>query len=296
MTILHDQQPRLVPPPISDPPGRPSTRASSSKELLDRGRSYAATASKRGAFSMRRKLNAYNGIRTRRPQIGRPMQISGPSDFQHVAMAIPQRRTERFRPLQLSIYMPDNQLSPILPHFREFRDGDDSVLTYPAQAVMSHSRSGSALSNFTIPRKPLIHSSARLERSSVRNSVDEHEPPSPTTSEWALHPLKPPPRIPESPSTQELMAALEAQLPKAPPAARLRTITETPRLIRTAEQYGRVKSALIERQELDDQLKKLDTIIEQRRSLYLSRSSRIPSLFNVPHGKHHLRTITPYTH
>lgn len=282
--IIEYGQPRLVPEPLYETPPRPSTRASSSRELLDRGRNYASQASKRGAFSVRRKLNAYNGFHhSRRPQIGRPMQISNPSEFQHVGMAIP-RRNDRFRPLQLSIYMPDNRLSPILPHFRDFGD-DDFGLSYPPQAMMMHSRSGSALSTFTIPRKPVSSSIMRLDRRSSRNSVDEHESPSSTASEWALQPLKPPPRIPESPSTQELMAALEAQLPKALPAARLQSITETPRLVRTAEQYGRVKSALIERQELDEQLRKLDTIIEQRQSLYLSRSSRATSIYN--HGKDH---------
>lgn len=281
MTI-RDDQPRPVLSPISDPPERPSK--ASSRELLERSRTYASQISKRGAFSARRRVNAYNGVRSRRPQIGRPMQISDPSDFKHVGRAIP-RRTEGFRPLQLSIYMPDNQLSPLMPHFREL-GADDSVVTCPPQAVMTHSRSGSAVSSSTIPRKPLKPSAIlRLERRSARDSVDERESPLSTTSEWvALQPLKPPPRIPESASTQELMQALEAQLPRPPPAVRLRSTFESPHLVRAAEQYGRVKSALIERQVLYEQLKKLDTILEQRRSLYIGKSSRVTSVYNQPQG------------
>lgn len=79
---------------------------------MSRSKSFASRASSRGSFSVRRKLNAYNG--PRRPR----MEIGPPSDFRHLENAMPSRRNEGFRPLELSIYMPQNQLSPILPHFR----------------------------------------------------------------------------------------------------------------------------------------------------------------------------------
>lgn len=237
MRIEH-HQPRLVPPPIPEPQDRPSTR---SREWVSRSRSFASRASSRGSFSVRRKLNAYNGPRRTRNQF----VISGPTDFRHVENAIP-RRTEVFRPLELSIYMPENQLSPILPHFGTIDDlsfpSDDLKdlpdLPYPP-AALTHSRSESALS-FRIPRKPV--------RSSSRAS-----------SEWTAQ-FKP---RPDSLSAQELLAALENELPKAPPAARLRAMTEPPA-------YERVKSALHERFELERRLKDVDEQIEERRSIYLS--------------------------
>ena len=232
MRIEH-HQPRLVPPPIPEPEERPSTRG---REWVDRSRSFASRASSRGSFSVRRKLNAYNG-----PRRTRQFAISGPTDFRHVENSMPRRR-EVFRPLELSIYMPENQLSPILPHFGSddlsFESNDLKDLPYPPVAL-THSRSESALS-FRIPRKPL--------RSSSRAS-----------SEWTAQ-FKP---RPDSLSTQELLAALENELPKAPPPARLRAMTEPPAL-------ERVKSALHEKFELERRLKDIDEKIEERRSIYMS--------------------------
>jgi hypothetical protein len=249
MRIEH-HQPRLIPPPIPEPQERPSTRG---RELVTRARSFASRASSRGSFSVRRKLNTYNG--PRRPRIG------APSDFRHVENAIP-RRTAYFRPLELSIYMPENQLSPILPHFGETDDlsfpKDDKELPYPPTAI-THSRSESALS-FRIPRKPIRSSSG-------------------TSSEWTAQ-FKP---RPGSLSAQELLAALEHQLPKAPPPARLRSMTEPPA-------YERVKSALHERFELEQKLKDIEEIIEERKSVYFNSrptsraTSRPASIYSEAQG------------
>jgi hypothetical protein len=234
MRIEH-HQPRLVPPPVPEPQERPSTR---SREWVERSKSVASRAASRGSFSVRRKLNAYNGIQPRRPR----MQIGAPSDFRHVDHALP-RRAETFRPLELSIYMPENQLSPMMPHFGDINDlsfplDDLKDLPRPTTAL-THSRSESALS-FRIPRKPI--------RSSSRAS-----------SEWTAN-FKP---RPGSLSAQELLEALEKELPMAPPPARLRAMTEPP-------SYERVKSALHEKFELEQRLKDIDEQIEERKSIYLS--------------------------
>jgi hypothetical protein len=259
MRIEH-HQPRLIPSPIPEPQERPSTRG---REWATRTRSFASRASSRGSFSVRRKLNAYNG--PRRPRIG------APSDFRHVENSIP-RRTETFRPLELSIYMPENQLSPILPHFGaiddlSFPSDDLKDLPYPPTAL-THSRSESALS-FRIPRKPVRSSSG-------------------TSSEWTAN-FRP---RPESLSAQELLAALETQLPKAPPPARLRAMTEPPA-------YERVKSALHEKFELEQRLRDIDVIIEERKSIYLNSrptsraTSRPPSTYEESQGMSFDRRVTP---
>jgi len=265
MTILH-HQPRLIPPPI---PEAQHSR-SSSHEWMSRTKSFASRASSRGSFSVRRKLNAYNG--PRRPHIG------APTDFRHVQNALA-RRTDRFRPLELSIYMPDNQLSPLLPHFGGVDDEADSILSYPAPALV-HSRSESALSNFSIPRKPLgVHKSVhgRLEGLSI------HTTSSPFASALASHPVHPRTSLPESPSEQELMAALQDELPQVLPRARLRSNTEPSRIInRESAQVDRVKLVLQEKLELEKRLRDLDSILEERRSVYLS--SRANSIYAVSKG------------
>ena len=234
MRIEH-HQPRLVPPLV--PP-----QEDSSQEWSTRTRSFGSRASTRASFAVRRKLNAYNGFHSNNntPSPRRP-RIGAPSDFRHIDHAMP-RRKEVFRPLELSIYMPENQLSPILPHFGQIDDmsfpSDEKELPYPP-AALSHSRSESQVS-FRIPRKPL--------RSSSRAS-----------SEWTAQ-FKP---MPESLSANELLAAMEHDLPRAPPPARLRSYNEPPA-------YERVKSALHEKYELEQRLKDLEEIIEERKSVYFN--------------------------
>ncbi|OBT51765.1 hypothetical protein VE04_09234, partial [Pseudogymnoascus sp. 24MN13] len=77
-TIYH-HQPQLIPPPSAPlAESRPHTR-SSSQEWITRTRSFASRASSRGSYSLKRKLNMYNGstTSTKRPY------ISAPSDFRH---------------------------------------------------------------------------------------------------------------------------------------------------------------------------------------------------------------------
>jgi hypothetical protein len=254
MTILHDQ-PRLVPPPTLEP----HHRRSSSREWASRTRSVVSRASTRASFSVKRKLNAYNG--SRRPQIG------APTDFRHVQNAI-LRETEKFRPLELSIYLPNGRLSPLLPHFG---DAEDEEPALPLPPVL-HTRSPSAMSNFSIPRKPL-----NSHRSVPALGTDAREV---SSSEWVTHPLRPRPSLPESLSTHELLAALEEEIPRSPPTARLRSNTEPPRFFRRdSEQFERVKSILQEKVELERRIRDIDSIIEERQSVYFS--SRAPSVFST---------------
>ncbi|KAL3418265.1 hypothetical protein PVAG01_09981 [Phlyctema vagabunda] len=248
MSILYDSQPRLVPPPIPEPQDRPSSR---SREWVDRTRSLASRASSRGSFSVRRKLNAYNGPRrepSREPRRTRVGLIGPPSDFRHVENAIP-RRSPNFRPLELSIYMSENQLSPILPHFGHSSNsphGSSTEPSYPPTAV-THLRSESVLS-FQIRRKPVRSSSGT---STAADSISQLGNPS-------FLNLK----------DHSSMSGL----PRAPPAARLRVSTEQPA-------YERVKSALHEKFELEQRLRDIEVIIEERQSLYMSSrpTSRVAS-------------------
>lgn len=106
--------------------------------------------------------------RRKQTKTRRPL-ISHPHNFQHVGSGAVNFRTSTqnlprsgpsFRPLELSIYEPSNQVSPLLPYFigpnpelavpqpakmRDTSDGDSTLL---------HSRSHSSIS-FHIPRRPV---------------------------------------------------------------------------------------------------------------------------------------------
>lgn len=261
--ILH-HQPQLIPPPsVPLPENRPHTR-SSSQEWITRTRSFASRASSRGSYSLKRKLNMYNGSTT---STKRPL-ISAPTDFRHVQPSPPPYLPRRsFRPLELSIYLPANQLSPILPHF------DDDNPTPPPHV---HTRSVSALSNFSIPRKAVPSYYQRPSYDAEFSSAD-------TTPESVagsfMHPLRPRPSLPGSLSTQQLLAALDNEPLSYPPPARLRSNT----LPILSEQVERVKSVLLEREALERRIRDVDEQIVERRSMSLkSRPASIYTSFEGP--------------
>jgi hypothetical protein len=245
MRIEHEQ-PRLIPPPIPEADERPSTRG---REWVQRSKSFASRASSRGSLAaVRKRMTGYQEQR-------RPLKIGAPSDFRHVENGLSRRPGGGFRPLELSIYMPDNQLSP-LPLFADV----NKDLPFPPPVAYAHSRTDSG-STFTIARKP-VGSSSRA------------------SSEWAAG-FKP---GHGSLNTQELLAALEAEVPRAPPAARMRSVTAPPA-------YDRVKSALYEKLELEQRLRDIDSLIDERQSVYFSSrptsratSTRRSSIYVEPYG------------
>ncbi|KAI9742928.1 MAG: hypothetical protein M1818_003658 [Claussenomyces sp. TS43310] len=181
---------------------------------------------------------------------------------------------ERFRPLELSIYMPENRLSPILPHLGA-ADADEELMSYPP-AVLMHVRSESALSSFAIPRKPLnSHSVSMGRHPHALLPSSSHS----SAAKLRYKPLPARPDLRESLSADDLVAALQDGLPSMPPSALLRANTEPIRMLhrRNSEQVERVKSILHEKVALEGQLREIDSIIEERRSLYMS--SRPASIY-----------------
>jgi hypothetical protein len=173
-----------------------------------------------------------------------------------------QRRGVTFRPLELSIYLPENRLSP-LPVFST--DDLSAQLEHTAQATLSQRRdsllsnSQDSRVNYRIARKPVALDGGR-------RSSDARSTPSTTGSEWLAQPLAPRPSIPESASSQDLIAALEARLPKSPRPLRQRANTAPSPVLHSkdSEQYRRVWAALEERMELERRLREIDTILEER--------------------------------
>lgn len=188
----------------------------------------------RSFFSGKRKA-----IPPRRPQISTPFNFqhtgSGAVDFGRSTPDLP-RSAPPFRRLELSIYEPDNQVSPLLPYFAD--DGDAPRAVSPPEpaltrdvfddddTTLAHSRSYSSLS-FHIPRRPVGGDAASLL--TVSNFGDS------------------PPRIPPRARTR----------PRAYTSPSVEAIVE------------RIASAIIERDLLQDEIES----VKERRSVCLSRPS-----------------------
>jgi hypothetical protein len=261
MVIYHQQQPHLVPPPTVAPWVEPAANTQSYPPPVSQWRARSRSLASRASRASSRSSFRIG----KRPGTAPRPSISGPSDFRRVDSF--QRRGATFRPLELSIYMPENRLSP-LPIFST--DDLDSQLENPApvalsqrrDSLLSNSQDSSYRGNFRIARKPVAPSIV----DGGRRSSDARSTPSTTGSEWLAQPLAPRPSIPESASSQDLIAALEARLPKSPPPLRQRSNTEPPPVLhnRGSEQYRRVWAALEERMELERRLREIDTILEEK--------------------------------
>lgn len=205
--------------------------------------------------------------------------ISGPFDFKQVATGAPRRegslrRTGSFRPLQLSIYMPGNELSP-LPVFDDEWNKDEktSDLQFPAPAL-TKARSDTMLSRasttFTIPRKPVPSRAVSMDATS-RISMDSNYTYMFSDHKYAAETLvsqtpRRRPSIAASQSTQDFLDALDARLPRSPPAAALppsKAVAEPPTVYRRAsEQSLRLRTHLEERQQIERKGMECDTILE----------------------------------
>ena len=210
----------------------------------------------------------------RRPPIG------APSDFRRVqsGRVSPLRRTPPFRPLQLSIYLPGNEL-PDLPVFWE--DGadktEDVTLKRPVQALLK-SRSDSMLlshpsSCFSIPRKPLPTRTFSMDSSRLNRDSE-------FTLDWVRGPSKAQsidhlrsksierrPSFITTRSAQDFLDALDSRdsLPPRPPPTATRSNSEPTYTIyrRASEQSLRLRTHLEERQSLEGRLPNCATIQEE---------------------------------
>ncbi|KAI9825063.1 MAG: hypothetical protein M1832_001382 [Thelocarpon impressellum] len=181
-----------------------------------------------------------------------------PSDFRIVEAS--HRRPGGFRPLELSIYLPENRLSP-LPTFCS-DDEDDAGMDYPAPALRLP-RTTSILSipssTFSIPRKP-VGSSISLSLAGSRQSVDTRSTPASVGSEWTAESLRPRPSLPD-------MLDCETTIPV--PAAHSRSRTEPVQIVQrrdSAHLATRMRRSLEQRREAERCLTPFDTIMEERRS------------------------------
>ncbi|CAO1603147.1 hypothetical protein XANCAGTX0491_006739 [Xanthoria calcicola] len=248
--ICYEQPQPLSAPVLDFDDVRPASRASRASQFIAESRNLASRASRRASSATRRSTS-------RRPTIG------APSDFRRVDL--PRARTPTFRPLQLSIYLPGNEL-PCLPTFQE-ADEDNAGLVYPAQALIK-SRSDSMLSRpstaFSIPRKPVACRTVSLDQ--TRCSIDSRFTLNELTSIPDPRPVHRRPDLPGRQSTQDFLDALDTRLPQAPPALQHKFGPEPVYTLyrRASEQSLRLRSHLEERSRIESLLPECDTILEEK--------------------------------
>lgn len=289
--------PIASPPPLGDSPdpARPKTSHSVSKHMshwVAGSRDFASRAASRASFSSNRPLTSYS---KRRPS------ISAPSNFRRVTEPIdlPSRRVS-FRPLELSICLPSGQLSP-LPDFNEDWDRKPAELAFPPRALV---RSHTEPSNFRIQRKPVSSTfdnmslMSRLSRNSValRQSILVRDEPKEEEDELLAVSLSSSPEPPEMPEpailpyramTHANLGPPPSVLPRTPSPMRARSNTEPVRILRRRESSRRL------RDEVDEEIRELNTIIEERRAdaIRSGKSSPMPS--PLPGLHHHVPALAP---
>ncbi|KAF2245491.1 hypothetical protein BU26DRAFT_489672, partial [Trematosphaeria pertusa] len=295
MRICYNQ-PQTVSLPRAEPSTytRPTTSHSMGRHVsqwVSNGRDFATRASSRASVhTLSRPRKSHS-----RP---RP-SISRPTDFRHCDgldgvdgiqsmiddAPMPVRRRRSFQPLELSIYLPDGRLSP-LPDF----EADEwnklpAELEIPAQALVRQrdSRTNSISSNlstssYLIQRKP-VGSGSR--RSSLQSQGEVHSRPISGTFSSLPFLMEEPKNRPDSTigSPNSLQRAntygtlspnrILSRLP-SPSRARAQTAPSRPGSVRRA------------RTDVDDAIRELNTIVEERRAEAYRSHAQSPAFINRP--------------
>jgi hypothetical protein len=310
VTRIYDQ-PQVMPVSPTNPLApRPTTGQSMSHHIsqwVSNSREYAAKATSRA--------NLHTLTRPKRSH-SRP-SISGPTNFRHfdgfdsvefmVRDAPSNTRRRSFRPLQLSMYGTDGcgRLSP-LP---DFQKGDDwtarpSPLHMPAPARVRGSEAVtepyfSNPSSHNIPRKPVGSGSRRSSVQSVQ-SMSTHERrfsgstvgtmQTPALPSWSEEPKASVESVVRGPgllrrsrtSGTNTPARVLSRLP-SPSRSRANTAPTRPSSLRRANT------------DVDEAIRELNTIVEERRASAYRSQVQAPALSNriPPSPSHHVPHFAP---
>ncbi|KAL6708057.1 hypothetical protein ACN47E_003491 [Coniothyrium glycines] len=293
------EQPRSVPQPCAEPiHPRPSTSHSVGRHVsqwVSNSREFASSS--RASFSTLSRPGRSHS----RPSIGHPTDFRRFDSLGGIQSMIedapaPVRRRRSFRPLELSIYLPDGcgRLSP-LPDFEE--------LEVPAQAVLRvrDSRTNSLSSDpssctYLIQRKPV---GACSRRSSVQSTSTQERRLSGTTmatmttptlnylpeeTRTSAEPFIERPSIPRRSRTSGTLspARVLSRLP-SPSRSRANTAPTRPGSLRRP------------RTDVDEAIRELNTIVEERRASAYRSYTQSPALINrpPPSPSHHVPYIAP---
>ena len=217
--------------------------------------------------------------------------ISAPSGFRRLdasdallpeAPPVPVPRRRSFRPLELSIYFPEGRLSP-LPDFSQSDWNEVPVeLETPPQALVRDSRVASVCSNhsaFTIPRKPVASWSSRSSRCTSLDS---------TVSPWGDDSFGDPRSLRRS-NTQSSVTSPRRGLSVLSSPARSRSNTETGLPLSRHGSFRRGRA------DVDEAIRELNTIVEERRADACRSATDLSDGANAPPASpsHHIPAIAP---
>jgi hypothetical protein len=301
------EQPRSVPQPCAEPiHPRPSTSQSVSRHVSQwvfNNREYASRAS---ISTLTRPRRSHP-----RPSISRPTDfrhVDGPDDIPSMVndASMPIRRRRSFRPLELSIYLPDGcgRLSP-LPNFdaEERWTSPPAELERPAEAHVRvrDSRTSSVSSNLSsssslIQRKRIAGHSRRSSLQSQKTTTTYERRLSGTTMGTMATPtlaflpehspvaIGPKPFIQRSRTSGTLSPARVLSRLPSPSRTRANTAPST--------RPGSLRRA---KTDVDDAIRELNTIIEERRASAYRSHAHSPALINrpPPSPSHHVPYIAP---
>ncbi|KAL5373896.1 hypothetical protein DPSP01_012359 [Paraphaeosphaeria sporulosa] len=299
--ICYDQpQTREVPraEPVSPPP-RPATSHSMGKHVsqwVATSRDFASRASSRASVhTLTRPRKSHSKVRR--------LSISGPTDFRHDSgfdgaegiqsmiddAPMPVRRRRSFRPLELSIYLADGRLSP-LPDFEHDEWGEMPQL--PAQALVRNmdSRTNSissdpSTSSYLVQRKP-VGSGSR--RSSVQSSHSVQSRPL-SASLTALPLLQDEPKTRAESIRSTTTSRTGSIRSRAPSDLYRRGTLSPPRILSRLPSPSRARSNTAPsrpgsvrraKTDVDEAIRELNTIVEERRAEAYRSRNQSPALIN----------------
>ncbi|KAL9098098.1 MAG: hypothetical protein Q9163_006177 [Psora crenata] len=207
-------------------------------------------------------------------------KVGEPTDFRRICSS-PVPGMSTFRPIQLSIYVPGNEL-PRLPRFSDDPDDDDDMLPVPGPRRPAHTMMRSTSdtflprlpSSFSIPRKPLASSqsssidTSRQSLDSDVTLVDGNWRPLRSSSFYSRQPRPSVASTATSRSNQEFLAMLNPPLHGHSPSQSARAGAGTPDnntssiYRRASEQSHRLQTHLKERDIADARSPDCSTIAE----------------------------------
>lgn len=304
-------QPQLVPQPRAEPQHpRPSTSHSMSRHVsqwVSTSRDFATRASSRASIStLTRPRRSHS-----RPSIGRP------TDFRHFggvdglnsmvdSTSMPLHRRGGFRPLELSIYLPDGcgRLSP-LPDFEDEESwgAQPAGLEKPAQALVRErdSRTNSVSSNpsstnFLIQRKAVGSGSRRSSVHSATTSMQERRLSGTTLATMATPTLpflfEDTPASPDNSMERTPLRRSRTSGSGTFSPVRVLSRLPSPSRSRSNTAPSRPGSLRRARTDVEDAIRELNTIVEERRASAYRSQTQSPTPTN-PSLAHHVPCIAP---
>ena len=268
---------------ILEPQAKSRLSSQEKPEFSKERRSLVSRASK-STRSKSRPRRALSGRLTKRPAIGAPTDFrrSNASDFEDLPVdalvrsdSPPLRKLPPFRPLQLSIFVPGNEL-PLLPKFSDDPAEDIPAvpgIARPPQALLAP-RSEALLqrsdSSFSVPRKPVP---SRSNSAEPRYSTDSTLAPTEMHSHKRSfsfersrsYSVTGRPSFATTRSNQDFVESFNAPLPPLPqPAPTNIPASERTIYRRASEQSLRLRTHLEEREALERRLPECETINEEK--------------------------------